>query len=114
MTDERFLQSQVVLVLEIGRLGLDDPELDQVAPRFRLLGAERRSEAIDLSQRHRRRLEVQLTALAQVRLFVEIGRLEERRRTFERRWREDRRIDQGKAMIIEVTANRADDRRPNA
>ena len=51
----------------VGDLGLDHPELGQVAARLRLLGAERRAEAVHAAERHRVGFVVELAALRQVR-----------------------------------------------
>ena len=55
-------------VFEVGErhLRLDHPELGQMAAGLRLLGAERRAEAVDLAERHRIGFVVKLAGLRQV------------------------------------------------
>ena len=57
------------VVGEIGErdLGLDHPELGEVAARVRVLGAERRAERVDLAQRQAVRLDVELARHGQAR-----------------------------------------------
>ena len=85
-------------------LGLDHPELHQMAARLRLLGAEGRAEAVHLAERQRAGLDVELTALRQVRLLVEVRRLEQRRRALAGGRREDRRVEEHEAALVEVLA----------
>ena len=63
---ELFLEPHVVVGVVERDLGLDHPELGQVPARLRLLGAEGRAEAVDLPERGRRRLAIQLTRLREV------------------------------------------------
>jgi len=51
---------------------LDHPELGQMPPGLGFLGTERRAEAVDLAERQRASLGVQLTALRQVGRLTEI------------------------------------------
>ena len=51
-----------------GDLGLDHPELGEVAARLRLLRAEGRAEAVDLAQRERGGFDVELAGLREVGL----------------------------------------------
>ena len=75
--DERLGEIHDVVERRVGHLGLDHPELGQVAARLRFLGAERRAEAVDAAERHRVRFVVELPALRQVRgLVVEVLRPE--------------------------------------
>ena len=63
--DEEVLgEVHVVVEVDEGDLGLDHPELGQVAARLRLLGAEGRPEAVDLAERHRAGLHVELARSA--------------------------------------------------
>ena len=95
-------------------LGLDHPELGQMAARLRLLGAEGRAEAVHLAERHRAGLHVELAGLREVGLVVEVVDLEQRRRALARVGREDRRVDQREAVRVEVVAAGADDARAHA
>ena len=47
---ERLGQGHVVVQVEEGHLGLDHPELGEVARGVRVLGAERGAEGVDLAQ----------------------------------------------------------------
>ncbi len=85
-------------------LRLEHPELHQVPPGLRLLGAERRPEAIHLAEREGAGLEVELAALREIRVLVEVRRLEQRRGALARRRRQDRRIEQHEAALIEELA----------
>ena len=80
-----------------------------MAPRLALLGAERRTEAVDATERHRRRFHVELAALRQVGLVVEVLGLEQRRRALARARREDRRVDEQEALGVHEVAERRDD-----
>ena len=94
----------------VGDLGLDHPELGQVAARLRLLGAKRRAEAVGAAERHRVGLVIELAALREVGGFVvEVLHREERRRALARRRREDRRIGEDEAAAVEEVAHGVDD-----
>ena len=113
--DQRLGQVHDVVELGVGDLGLDHPELGQVAARLRLLGAERRAEAVDPAERHRVRLVVELPALREVRGFVvEVLDREERRRALARRRREDRRVGEDEAAPVEEVADGVDHFVPDA
>jgi hypothetical protein len=89
------------LELEESDLGLDHPELHQVAAGLGLLGAEGGAEAVDLAEGRDRRLEVELTRLRQEGLIPEVVGREERRRSLAGRRREDRRIDAHVVALVE-------------
>ena len=81
-----------------------------MAARLRLLGAERRAEAVDAAERHRVRFVVQLTALRQIRrLVLEVLRRKQRRRALAGGRREDRRVGQDEAAAVEEVADGVDD-----
>ena len=65
--DQVFGQVHHVVEVGVGHLGLDHPELGEVAARLRFLGAERRAEAVDAAERHGVGFVVELAALRQVR-----------------------------------------------
>ena len=93
----------------VGHLRLDHPELGEVPARLRLLGAERRAEAVDPAERHRVGLVVELAALRQVRgLVLEVLHREQRRRALARRRREDRRVGEDEAAAVEEVADGVD------
>ena len=92
--------------LEEGDLGLDHPELHQVAAGLRLLGPEGRAEAVDLAERRGRRLEVELAGLREVGLVAEVVGLEQRRGALAGRRGEDRRVDQREVALVEEVADR--------
>ena len=80
----------------VRHLGLDHPELGEVPARLRLLGAERRAEAIHAAERHRVGLVVQLPALREVRgRVLEVLDREQVGRALAGRRREDRRVARG-------------------
>ena len=108
--DEILGELHHVVQVGVGHLGLDHPELGEVAARLRLLGAERRAEAVDAAERHRVGFVVELPALRQIRrLIVEVLRLEQRRRALAGGRREDRRVGQDEAAAVEEVADRVDD-----
>ena len=67
-----FGERHYVIELCVSDLGLDHPELGQVAASFTFLGAEGGSERIDFAQRHGGCFDVELPGLSQVGLLVEI------------------------------------------
>src|SRR6185436_20947922 len=91
--DEVLGQLAEALELEEGDLRLDHPELGQVPPRLRFLGAEGRAEAVNLAEGRCGGLEVELTRLRKVGLVAEVVGLEERGGPFDGRPGQDRRID---------------------
>src|SRR5262249_52280450 len=86
--------------LEERDLRLDHPELGEVAARLRFLGTERRPEAVDPSEGHARRLEVELSRLREIGLLVEVRGLEQRGGPLAGVRREDRRVDEDEVAIV--------------
>ncbi len=75
-----------------------------------LLGAERRTETVGPPERHRVGLVIELSALREVgSLVVEVLHRKERRGAFARRRREDRRIGEDEAAVVEEVAHGVDD-----
>src|SRR3954466_13005682 len=73
MRNEVFLQPHVVRRIVPGDLWLDHPEFGQVPTRLRLLCAEGRAEGVDLPERSRRGLTVELSGLREIRVpFLEV------------------------------------------
>ena len=108
--EQPFGERHDVVQVGVRHLGLDHPEFRQVPPRLRLLGAERRPEAVHPAERHRVGLVVELTALRQVgRRVLEVLRRKQGRRPFARGRREDRRVGQDEAARVEVVADGVDD-----
>src|SRR5207237_10610976 len=100
--------------VEIGDLGLDHPELREVAPRLALLRPEGGTEDVRLADGHRRRLAVELATLGEEGLpQIEIGDFEQRRGALAGRGREDGRIDQRESPLVVVVADRLDERVPD-
>ncbi len=93
----------------VSNFRLDHPELGEVAACFRFLCAERRTEGVDLAERHGRGFDVELAGLREVGLLVEVVDREERGRALARGGRKDRRIGQGEAAIVEEIARGFDD-----
>ncbi len=86
-----------------------------MAAGLRFLGAERRAEAVDPAERHRVRFVVELTALRQVRgLVVEVLRRKQRGRALAGGRREDRRVGEDEAAVVEEVADGVDDLVPDA
>src|SRR5256712_4243986 len=110
--DDVLRQVEKIRELRVRPLRLHHPELGEVPARLRLLGAEGRSEAIDAAKRHRRRLQVELSGLAQVRLLVEVIGLEQRGRALAGRRCQDRRVDQHEVALMEEIADRLGDLAP--
>ena len=94
-------------------LRLNHPELDQMAASLRFLRTERRPERIYLAERHRRSFHIQLAALRQIRIFIEIFGMEQIRRPFAGGRRQDRRIHQREAAFVEELLDRTDNFRAN-
>ena len=103
--DELLGQLLQAVEIEERDLRLDHPELGEMAARLRLLGAERRAEAVDLAERRRRGLEVELAGLREVRLLAEVVGLEQRRRPLGRVGGEDRRVDEDEVAVVEEVAD---------
>ena len=113
--DESFRQIDHVVERGVRHLGLDHPELGEVAARLRLLRAEHRPEVVDAAERHGVGLGVELAALREEDFLVlEIIDGEERRRALARGRREDRRVGEDETPIVEEVAHRADDLVPHA
>ncbi len=99
-----------IVELREGDLRLDHPELGEMAARLRLLGPERRAEAVDAAEGHGVGLVVELAALREVRRgVVEVLDREERRRALAGRRREYRRVGQDEATIVEERPHGGDD-----
>ena len=109
-TDEIFRQFQQAGQIDIGDLRLDHPELGQVAAGLAFFGAEGGAEAIDLAVAHGRGFEVELAGLRQVHRLAEVIDGKERLLALAGDGGEDRRIDQGKAVVVEEAADGVDDR----
>ncbi len=108
--DEILREVHHVVEVRVRHFRLDHPELGEVAARLRLLGAERRAEAVHAAERHRVRFVVELAALRQVRgLILEILRREQRRRALAGGRREDRRVGEDEAALVEEVADGVDD-----
>ena len=85
---------------------LHHPELGQVPPGLRLLGTECRPEAVDLPERGRGGLTIELAGLRQVRLAeVEVVGGEELPRLLPDGPGQDRGVDQGEVALVEEVAD---------
>ena len=99
-------QIHVAGEIHVSDLWLDHPELGEMAAGLALLGAEGWAENVDLSERHRAGLAIELPALRQIGVAqVEVGHLEEGARSFAGRRGQDRRVQQREAVIVEVVAD---------
>ena len=108
-THQAFGELHHVVEVGVGHLGLHHPELGEVAARLRLLGAERRAEAVDPAERHRVGFVVELPALRQERgRVLEVLHREQRGRALAGRRREDRRVGEDEAAAVEEVAHGVD------
>ena len=107
-------QRHQIIQRGIGHLRLHHPELRQVAPRLRLLGAKGGPERIHLAQRHRCAFDIQLAALREVRLVPEVLDGKQRAGSFAGGRSENRRVGKDKAVIVEKIPRRLDDFSANA
>ncbi len=112
--DEVLAEPDDVLEGGEGDLGLDHPELDEVAAGLGFLGPEGRAEAVDLAEGHGRRLVVELAALAEVGLLVEVLGLEKGRRPLAGARRQDGRVHEAEAAAVEEVPDGLDDLGPDA
>ena len=108
--DEPLGQFQQAVEIDERDLRLDHPELGQVPAGLALLGPEGRPEAVDPAVSHRGRFEVKLARLRQVQQPAEVVHLEQRRLVLAHDGREDRRVDQGELVVVEVPPDRVDHR----
>ena len=98
-------------VVEFGEshFGFDHPELGEVAAGLRLLRAEGWPEAVHLAERHRGGFNVELAGLRQKRRIAEVIDGKQRGGAFASRRRQDRRLGQGEALVVEEIMRRAHD-----
>ena len=80
-----------------------------MTPRLAFLGAERGPEAVDATERHGRRLVVELSALREVGLFAEVLRFEQGGCALARAGREDRGVHVEEALAVHEVAEGGDD-----
>ena len=66
--DEVLFYIHQIVFVDKGNLRLNHPELSQVSRRVAVLGAERRTEGVNLTQRHSAQLALQLSAYGECRL----------------------------------------------
>ena len=101
---------QEVFEVGEGHLGLDHPELGEVAAGLRFFGAEGGAEAVDLAEREGGGFDVELAGLGEVGLVVvEVVHLEELGGAFAGVGREDGRIGADEAVVVEVLGGGAHD-----
>src|SRR5438876_4615925 len=99
--DEVLLKPHVRIGIIPGDFGLDHPEFRQVAARLRLLGAERRTEAIDLAERGGSGFDVELPGLREIGLAeVEVIDGKQRSRMLTDRSGENRRVHEREMAIL--------------
>ncbi|MNJ57133.1 hypothetical protein D3C77_527110 [compost metagenome] len=82
MRNELLLNDKALLMIGKSHFRLNHPEFDQVAACLGFLRPERWAEGIHLAQRHRCGLHVELTALSQISILIEIFRMEQVRCSF--------------------------------
>ncbi len=98
-------QGAEAVELQEGDLGLHHPELHQVAAGLGLLGPEGGTEAVDLAEGRRGRLQVELARLREVGLVAEVVGLEERRGPLAGGGSQDGRVDEGEVALVEEVAD---------
>ena len=111
--DEVFRQVHEVVEFGVGHLGLDHPELGEVAARLGFFRAERWPEGIHLAQRHGRRLDVELAGLGEICLLVKVIDRKQRARALAGGRSKDGRIGQDEAALVKEVPRRLDDLRPH-
>ena len=103
MGEEGFGEVHEAVEVHEGDLGLDHPELGEVAAGLGFLGAEGGAEAVDLAQGERGGFDVELAGLGEEGLGVaEVVELEERAGAFAGVGREDGRVGADEAVGVEV------------
>ncbi len=110
MADELLDDLHVLVQLGERHLRLHHPELHGVAAGVRLLGAEGGAEAVDATERADGCLAVELAGLRQIGRFLEVLGREQVGRALGRRRRDDRRVHQHEALVVQPVADRADQR----
>ncbi|MNO60146.1 hypothetical protein D3C76_507490 [compost metagenome] len=91
----------------------DHPELNQVTTCFGFFSTEGRSERIYFPKRHRSSFHVKLTTLRQICILIKIFRMEQVGCSFCRCRCQNRRIYQGKTILIKKLLNCANNFRTN-
>ena len=115
MGEEVFGESHEAVEVEVGLLGLDHPELGEVAAGFGFFGAEGGAEAVDLAERERGGLDVELAGLREVgHLFIEVLHLEEVGGAFAGVGCEDGRVGADESIDIKVFCSSPHDGCSNA
>ena len=108
--EEGFGEVHEAVEIHVGDLGLDHPELGEVAAGLGFFGAEGGAEAVDAAERHGRRFDVELAGLGEVGLVVaEVVHLEELGGAFAGVGREDGWIGADEAVGVEVLGGGAHD-----
>jgi hypothetical protein len=107
--EEVFGEFQQAVEVHVGDFGLDHPELGEVTAGLRFFGAEGGAEAVDLAERQRGGLDVELAGLGEVGGVAEVVDGEERGGAFAGGGREDGRIGADEAVGVEVLAGGAHD-----
>ena len=106
--DEVFGQFHEAVEVAVGDLGLDHPELGEVAAGLGFFGAEGGAEAVDLAQGERGGLDVELAGLGEEGGVAEVVDGKERGGAFAGGRGEDGRVGADEAVAVEVL------RRPRA
>ncbi len=112
--DEVLGQFHQAVEIAVGNFRLDHPELGEVAAGLRFFGAEGRPEAVDLAQRQRGRLDIELARLGEKRGIAEVVDREEGRGALAGCGRQDGRIGADESVAVEVLLRRAHDLGANA
>ena len=109
MGEEVLGQLHQAVEIAVGDLGLDHPELGEMAAGLRFFRAEGRAEAVDLAQRQRRGLDVELAGLGEEGGIAEVVDRKQRRCAFAGRRREDGRIGADEAVVVKILRGGAHD-----
>ena len=108
--DEAFGELFDVVEIGPGHFGLYHPELCKVAAGLGFFGAEGGAKTVSFAEGHGGCFVVELTGLGEVSLVViEVVHFEQGGGAFAGSGGEDRRIDEGEAVVVEIIANSLDD-----
>ena len=108
VADELLRELHQIGKLGEGDFGFNHPELGEMPPRFRFLGAEGRAETVDFAERHAGAFQVELAGLGEEDFFAEVVDAEKCACAFRGAGREDGSIDEREAVSIKEVPRGAD------
>ncbi len=109
-----FLNHQILLMIHKSHLRFDHPELDQMAPGFRLFRAESGPKGINPARAIAAASIYSCPLWGKEGVFIKIFGVKEVRRSFTGRRSQRWRIHQGEALPSRPVPNRLNDLGPNA